>query len=241
MSIALFSLYLKFLFLLLVSSSEVQASPNTNATLPCNVTLPVPVKEGKIDKSLITVRWISNGSDIALFGKAATQIKEGFSWDTTDFINGDFSLTVLKASLDLQGVYECTVVCCVSSDLSSVRLSVVPPSSKNTPLTLYCDVESFYPEEVSVSWFQNGTSLPEPPVPEQNPDGTYRTRRYYTLNPEQRGRGGKVECSVNQPGAANPVLGSAYLDKLDPQGMIVMSLFNPHDHTKVTSSNFLER
>uniref|UniRef100_A0A3P8SR47 Ig-like domain-containing protein n=1 Tax=Amphiprion percula TaxID=161767 RepID=A0A3P8SR47_AMPPE len=38
MSIALFSLYLKFLFLLLVSSSEVQASPNTNATLPCNVT-----------------------------------------------------------------------------------------------------------------------------------------------------------------------------------------------------------
>uniref|UniRef100_A0A3Q1FY66 Si:ch211-180a12.2 n=1 Tax=Acanthochromis polyacanthus TaxID=80966 RepID=A0A3Q1FY66_9TELE len=309
-----------------VSSSEVQASPNTNATLPCNVTLPVPVKGGKIDESLIAVSWRNNGSDVALFGKAATRIKEGFSWDTSDFINGDFSLTVLKASLDLQGVYECTVGynssflhssnvtfsilasptlsvpqqwlvletesqlqcqahgfypapvsfswtrdgqviqpplqveadlapdgyytaadnltfypsredqnvtfgCRVShggSDheldfqlnityLSSVRLSVVPPSSKNTPLTLYCDVESFYPEEVSVSWYQNGTSLPEPPVPEQNPDGSYRTRRYYTLSPEQRGRGGKVECSVNQPGAVDPVLGSAYLDKLDPQ------------------------
>uniref|UniRef100_A0A3B4YWM2 Ig-like domain-containing protein n=1 Tax=Stegastes partitus TaxID=144197 RepID=A0A3B4YWM2_9TELE len=106
--------------------------------------------------------------------------------------------------------------------LSSVRLSVVAPSSKDIPLTLYCDVESFYPEEVSVSWLQNGTSLPEPPVPEQNPDGTYRTRRYYTLSPEQRGRGGKVECAVNQPGALHPVRGSAYLDKLDPQGRIVI-------------------
>lgn len=95
------------LSLLSVSSSEIQASPNTNATLPCYVTL---FAEGdNINQSLIAVSWIKNGSEIASFGKAATQIKEGFSWDNADFVNGDFSLVVLKASLDLQGMYECTI------------------------------------------------------------------------------------------------------------------------------------
>ena len=92
-----------------VSPSEIQASPNTNATLPCNVTFPGSAAGDKIDKSLITVSWMTNGSDIASFKEAATQIKEGFSWDTDDFVNGDFSLTVLRAALDLQGVYECAV------------------------------------------------------------------------------------------------------------------------------------
>ncbi|XP_039643976.1 uncharacterized protein si:ch211-180a12.2 isoform X1 [Perca fluviatilis] len=309
-----------------VSQSEIQASPNTNATLPCNVTFPLSVKGDKIDKSLIKVSWISNGSDIASFGEAATQIKEGFSWDATDFINGDFSLTVLRAGLNLQGQYECTVSynstmlhssnvtfsilasptlsipqqwvvleteshftchadgfypppvsfswtrdgqviqppyhiegeqtpdgyymavgnltfypsredqnvtfgCKVShygsyqeldfqlniTYLPSVRLAAVLSHSNNIPLTLYCDVESFYPEEVSVSWLQNSTVLPEPPATEVNPDGTYRTRHYYTLSPEQREQGGKVECAVNQPGVVHPVSGSAYLEKLDPQ------------------------
>lgn len=52
---------------------------------------------------------MSKGSDIASFEKAATQIEDGFSWDASDFDNGDFSLTLLRASLDLQGVYECMV------------------------------------------------------------------------------------------------------------------------------------
>ncbi|XP_023267063.1 uncharacterized protein LOC111658688 isoform X1 [Seriola lalandi dorsalis] len=309
-----------------VSPSEIQASPNTNATLPCNVTLPDSVKGDKMDQSLLNVNWISHGSDIALFGKAATQIKEGFSWDTSQFVSGDFSLTILSASLDLQGLYECTVSynstmvhsssvtfgilasptlsipeqwvvletesqlncradgfyppsvsfswtrdgrviqslyqiegeqtpdgyymavgnltfypsredqnvtfgCKVSHNgsyqeldfqlnityLPSVRLSAVPSHSGNIPLTLYCDLESFYPEDVSVSWVQNGTTLPEPPATDQNPDGTYRTRRYYTLSPEQREQGGKVECAVSQPGVVHPVSGSAFLETLDPQ------------------------
>ncbi|KAK9530452.1 hypothetical protein VZT92_011951 [Zoarces viviparus] len=304
-----------------VSPSEIQAGPNTNATLPCNVTLPLPLNE-----SLLEVNWISNGSDIASFRDAATHIKEGLSWDGSNFANGDFSLTVLRAALDLQGVYECTVSynstalhssnitfrilasptlsvpqqwvvletesqlkchadgfypppvsfswtrdgqeiqppydvegeqtpdgyhmavgnltlypsredqnvtfgCKVlhkgsNQDLDfqlnityipSVGLSAVPSRPGNTPLTLYCDVESFYPEEISVSWLQNSTALPEPPATEQNPDGTYRTRHYYTLSPEQRERGGKVECAVNQPGVVHPVSGSEHLEKLDPQ------------------------
>lgn len=93
-----------FLCLLTASSREIQASPNTNATLPCNVTLPVPANE-----SLIRASWVSNGSAFASFGKPPEQIKEGFSWDTANFINGDFSLTILKAGLGQQGVYECTV------------------------------------------------------------------------------------------------------------------------------------
>ncbi|XP_019218178.1 uncharacterized protein si:ch211-180a12.2 isoform X1 [Oreochromis niloticus] len=307
-----------------VSSSKIQASPNTNATLPCNVTL--SAEGDNINQSLIAVSWVKNGSEIASFGKPATQIKEGFSWDNADFVNGDFSLVVLKASLDLQGMYECTISynftilhysnvtftivafptlsiphqwvvletktqlkchadgfypppvsfswtkageviqppyqvegeltpdgyyravgnltfypshedqnvtfgCKVSHSgnyqeldfqlnitrPSTLRLSVLPTTSKNSPLTLYCDVESFYPEEVSVSWYQNGTTLPDLPVTEQNPDGSYRTRRYYTLSPEQRAQRGKVECAVNQPGLVNPVSNSVYLDKLDPQ------------------------
>lgn len=306
-----------------VCSIEIQAAPNTNAVLPCNVTLP---KGDKIEESLIRAKWMSNGSDIASFGDGATQIKEGFSWVTTDFINGNFSLTVLKAGLRLQGVYECTVsynseqlhfsnvtlsilaaptvsiplqwvvleneshLKCYAvgfypppvafswirdgreiqplyqvegeqtadgfyraeanltfypsrddqnvtfgckvvhngmtqqlefplniTHVPSVSLSVVPSSAKHIPLTIYCDVESFYPEEVSVSWLQNGTVLPEPPRAEQNPDGTYRTRRYYTLSPEQREQSGEVECAVDQPGVLNPVSGSADLEKLDPQ------------------------
>ncbi|XP_072228972.1 uncharacterized protein [Leuresthes tenuis] len=301
-----------------VSSNEIQARPNTNAILPCNFTM----IEDKIDVSLIQVSWIRNGSTIASFGKEATQIKEDINYS----INGDFSLTILKASPDLQGVYECTVSynssrlhssnvtfsilahpslsvpqkwvvlereahfecradgfypppvsfswtrdgqvirppnqvegeltpdgyylavgnltifpssedknvtfgCKVShggidqeldfqlnvTTLPSVRLSVVSPHSNDIPLTLYCDVESFYPEEVSVSWFQNGTALPDPPVTEQNPDQTYRTRHYFTLSPEQRRQRGKVECAVNQPGVVDPVNMSADLDNLDPQ------------------------
>ncbi|KAM4526351.1 uncharacterized protein V3H82_000772 [Fundulus diaphanus] len=305
-----------------VSSDEIQAAPNTNATLPCNVSIP----GDRVDLSLIRVNWTRNHLSVASFGGAEAQIKEGFSWDPTDFASGDFSLIILRASLDLQGVYECTVSnnskdlhssnatfsilappsvsvpqkwallekettfecrasgfypppvsfswareeqviqppfqvegelspdgyytavnnltfypsredqnvtfsCRVShrgsnreldfqlnvTHLPSVRLSVAQARSSNAPLTLYCDVESFYPEDVSVSWSLNGTALPDPPATDQNTDGTYTTRRYFTLSPEQRKKRGKVECAVNQPGVVDPVSTSADLDKLDPQ------------------------
>ncbi|XP_041671603.1 uncharacterized protein si:ch211-180a12.2 isoform X2 [Cheilinus undulatus] len=307
-----------------VFPSEIQASPNSRVILPCNVTFPPSL--GQIDNSLIKAGWTRNGSDVASFSQAVEQKQEGFSWDTGDFVNGDFSLTILRASLDLQGVYECTVSynsimqhssnttfsilaspvlsvpqqwvvletesqlkcnaggfypppvtfswtrdgqviqppynvegeltadgyymavgnltffpsredqnmtfgCKVSHSGSHqeldfqlnityqpfVRLSVVPSRSDSSPLTLYCDVESFYPEEVSVSWLQNGTVLPETVNVDQNPDGTFRTRRYYTLSAAQREQGGKLECAVNQPGVVHPVSGTAFLEKLDPR------------------------
>lgn len=313
-------------FIKYVYSIEIQANPNTIATLPCNVTFPDFLKGDKMNESLIRASWMCNGSDVASFGETLSEIKEGFSWVVADFVYGDFSLTILKASLGLQGLYECTVSynatqihsdnvtfsivasptltipqqwvalgresqllctafgyypppvffswmrngqeiqppytvigeptadgyyradgnltiypshddqnatfgCKVSHNavdqqldfqlnvtyLPLVKLSVVPSSSSNIPLTIYCDIESFYPEEVSVSWLQNGTVLPEPPKTAQNSDGTYTTRRFYTLSPTQRQQGGKVECAVNQPGVLQPLIASEDLEKLDPQ------------------------
>ncbi|XP_056882452.1 uncharacterized protein si:ch211-180a12.2 isoform X1 [Takifugu flavidus] len=302
------------------SLTEIQSRPNANATLPCNVT-------GPSDLSLLSVSWIRNGSAVALFRNTTSTINEGYSWNISDFVNGDFSLTVLRASLNLQGLYECkvdynsTILHSSNVTLSilafptvsvpqqwvvlerenqlkchaegfypppvsfswtrngkeiqppyttaghpapdgyytavgnltlypsrddqnvtfgcrvwhndseqelnftlritypaSVRLSVLPSSSNNIPLTLTCDVESFYPEDVSVTFLQNGTVLPIPPATEQNSGGTYTTRRYYTLSSSQREQGGLVQCVVNQPGVEHPVSSSANLDTLDPKG-----------------------
>lgn len=63
----------------------------------------------EIDESLLRVRWTTNGSEVALFGGAGPHIKEGFSWNVSRFVHGDFSLSVLGAGLRLQGEYRCTV------------------------------------------------------------------------------------------------------------------------------------
>ncbi|KAF6734746.1 Tyrosine-protein phosphatase non-receptor type substrate 1 [Oryzias melastigma] len=306
-----------------VSLAEIEASPNTTVTFPCNVSL----SEDQRDVSLMKVKWIKNGSDVvASFGETPATIWDGFSWNNESFINGDFSITLLKANLDLEGVYECSVsynsssihtsnvtfgivappslsvpqrwvvlgkeaqfechargyypppisfswsrngeeikplypvegkeipggyydavgkltytpsqddrnatfACKVLHSgsyqeqdfqlnitfLPKVKLSTMASASNKAPLTLYCDVEKFYPETVFVSWFQNGTVLPNPPAVEQNPDGTYKTRHYFTLSPEQRQQRGQVECAVTQPGVESPVNVSEDLDKLDPQ------------------------
>lgn len=70
-----------------------------------------------------------------------------------------------------------------------------------------------------MSWIQNGTPLPETPVSEQNPDGTYSTRHYLTMTPEQRSLGGMMECAVSQPGVVHSANSSENLEKLDPKGM----------------------
>lgn len=46
---------------------------------------------------------------MASFRNTMSNIEEGYSWNISDFVNGDFSLTVLRASLDLQGLFECIV------------------------------------------------------------------------------------------------------------------------------------
>ncbi|XP_037135011.1 uncharacterized protein si:ch211-180a12.2 isoform X1 [Syngnathus acus] len=306
-----------------VSSADIQAEANTNASLPCNVAL----KLDKVDEASIEVNWVRNGSVVASFKNATAWIDDNFFWTPGRFLSGDFSVSVLRVGLSLQGVYECTVRynstildsstvtlsvfappsvsvpphqwlalgaegqlecradgfypppvtftwtrdgqviqpaeqldgektpdgfyravanltyyptrwdqnttfgCKVSHNgvdqelhfllnitySPTIRLSAVPSPSSNSPLTLSCNMESYYPEEMSVSWLQNGTVLPDPPDTEQNPDGTFRTTRYFTLSQEQRWRGGEVECAVNQPGVMNSARAAAYLEELDPQ------------------------
>ncbi|CAL8382808.1 unnamed protein product [Gadus morhua 'NCC'] len=100
--------------------------------------------------------------------------------------------------------------------LPSIRMSAVPVSSRSSALTLACDLDGFYPEEISVSWVQNGTTLPQSPVSEPTPDGTFRTTRYLTLSTEQREQAGHIQCVVDQPGALEPAQVHASLEVLDP-------------------------
>lgn len=87
----IFSQHLNVLLLLSVCLGEIQARPNTNAILPCNVTFPDSAKRDQMDHPPLNISWMSDGSE------------EGFSWDATQLVSGDFSLTVLRSSL------ECTV------------------------------------------------------------------------------------------------------------------------------------
>ncbi|XP_041740643.2 uncharacterized protein si:ch211-180a12.2 isoform X2 [Coregonus clupeaformis] len=306
-----------------VSPTDVWVRPYASALLPCSISVP------PVDDSLLGVSWTSNGSHIASFGTTDdNHVDKGFNWDTSLFVNGTFSLTVLNATLDQQGVYECkvsyniselhssnvtlgikvpptlsipstVVVLDVESELQciaegfsppliyfswtragevvqleqavtavdrtpegtywavnilkfiplvddqnviygcvvthaaldkllslefqlsfvylpTVTLSAVPLPSRDSLLTLSCDIEGFYPEDVSVSWLQNGTELPAPLLSKAGPDGTFRTRRYYTLSPEQRELAGEVECVVHQPSVTEPVVTSLDLAEIDP-------------------------
>ncbi|KAK2866010.1 hypothetical protein Q7C36_002066 [Tachysurus vachellii] len=89
-----------------------------------------------------------------------------------------------------------------------VSVSVVPSSSRSSALTLVCDINGFYPQDVSVLWLRNGTVLPETPQIQQNSDGTYKTRHFHTLSIEERERSGQVLCVAQQPHVSQPALSS---------------------------------
>ncbi|XP_062330178.1 uncharacterized protein si:ch211-180a12.2 [Osmerus eperlanus] len=305
-----------------VSSSTVWVHQNSSALLPCSVSLSLIS-----NSSLLEVAWVSDGELLASHSPSGAFLSDGFSWDPSLFANGNFSLTVERASWRQQGTYVCQTLY-NSSELSSsnvtlgvevppslsvvsrvvvldvegeltclaegfnpplinftwsregevvggglvvaaergpgglyratggltvfpslddqnvtfacqvthvaleqplsvafqlsfvylpvVRLSTIPSSSRDTPLTLSCDVEGFYPEEVSVSWVQNGSALPDPRLSEQGPDGTFSTRRFYTLSPAQREQAGEVGCVVRQAGLSQISFASGHLEELDP-------------------------
>ncbi|KAJ8364342.1 hypothetical protein SKAU_G00131730 [Synaphobranchus kaupii] len=91
------------------------------------------------------------------------------------------------------------------TQLPSVTLSTIPTDSPSSPLTLSCDIEGFYPEEITVQWLQNGSVLPDPPLVLPSPGGTFRTRHFHTLNKEERERAEEVQCVVWQPSVPEPV------------------------------------
>ncbi|KAJ3607464.1 hypothetical protein NHX12_024515 [Muraenolepis orangiensis] len=104
------------------------------------------------------------------------------------------------------------------SVLPSIRLSAVPSSSRSSALTLACDLDGFYPDDLSVSWVQNGTTLPQTTFSEPGSNRTFRTTRYFKLTPQQREQAGDVQCVAGQPGALEPAQATASLADLDPPG-----------------------
>ncbi|KAK7919660.1 hypothetical protein WMY93_010944 [Mugilogobius chulae] len=169
----------------------------------------------------IYLSWTKNGQEIQpLHQIEGEQTDDGYYrtegnltiWPSRDDQNVTFGCKVLHRGLEQQHEFQLNV-----TYVPTVKLSAVPSTSSKYPLTIYCDIESFYPEEVSVTWLQNGTTLPEYPKIDQNPDGTFTTRRFYTLSPTQRQLGGEVECAVDQPGVLQATKASENLEKLDPQ------------------------
>ncbi|XP_017338487.1 uncharacterized protein si:ch211-180a12.2 isoform X1 [Ictalurus punctatus] len=92
--------------------------------------------------------------------------------------------------------------------LPKVTVSVVPSSSRSSPLTLACEINGFYPQNVSVMWLRNGTVLSETPQIQQNNDGTYRMTRFHTLSLDERETAGQVQCVAQQRHVSQPVLSS---------------------------------
>nr|XP_057917797.1 uncharacterized protein si:ch211-180a12.2 isoform X1 [Doryrhamphus excisus] len=190
------------------SSTDIQARPNTNTSLPCNVAL----KLDKLDEALFQVSWVSNGSDVALFKNATPQIKDGFFWTTGHFLNGDFSLTVLSVGLSLQGLYECTVH--YNSTMlhsSTVTLSIIAPPSLSVPQQwvvletesqLECQADAFYPPPVSFSWTKDGQDIQSPYQleGEKTPDGYYRASGNLTFYPSRGDQNATFGCKVNHNG-----------------------------------------
>ncbi|KAM9463313.1 uncharacterized protein Hap1MRO34_017046 [Clarias gariepinus] len=99
--------------------------------------------------------------------------------------------------------------------LPKVTVSVVPSTSRSSPLTLACEINGFYPQNVSVLWKRNGTVLPETHQIQQNNDGTYRMRHFHTLSVEERERAGQVQCVAQQSHVSNLALSSIDLSAAD--------------------------
>ncbi|KAM4715233.1 natural cytotoxicity triggering receptor 3 ligand 1 [Anableps anableps] len=192
-----------------VSANEIEANPNTNATLPCSIS----PQGDKMDVSLIRVDWTRDNSNVASFEGAEEQIKEGFSWDPSDFTNGDFSLTILRTSLRLQGVYKCRVSY-NSTDLlsSNVTFSILAPPSVSVPQKwvllekesqLECHARGFYPPPVFFLWTRDEEVI-QPPLEvegEQSPDGYYTAVNNLTFYPSKEDQNVTFSCKVSHRGS----------------------------------------
>ncbi|XP_036392614.1 uncharacterized protein si:ch211-180a12.2 [Megalops cyprinoides] len=145
--------------------------------------------------------------------RAVNRTSDGYFWAVS-------SLALTATAQDRGVNYSCVVnhtalkeplpLSLSLSELPTVTLSTIHNSSPASPLTLSCDISGFYPREISVSWLQNGSILPDPPLIQPGLDGSFKTRHFRTLSVEERKRSGEVQCVVQQPAVTDPV--SATLD-----------------------------
>uniref|UniRef100_A0A3B3RBZ7 Si:ch211-180a12.2 n=1 Tax=Paramormyrops kingsleyae TaxID=1676925 RepID=A0A3B3RBZ7_9TELE len=152
---------------------------------------------------------------------AVNRTSSGFFWAVS-------SLTLTPTEQDKDVNFSCVVKHTASEEpivlnfhlnliyLPTVTLSALPLTSQFSPVTLSCDIEGFYPEEISVSWFQNGSLVPDMPLAWPGPGGSFRTRRFYTLRAEDMRRGTEVQCAVRHPAVAESVSATMTLSATGP-------------------------
>ncbi|XP_072568792.1 uncharacterized protein [Paramormyrops kingsleyae] len=155
---------------------------------------------------------------------AVNRTSSGFFWAVS-------SLTLTPTEQDKDVNFSCVVKHTASEEpivlnfhlnliyLPTVTLSALPLTSQFSPVTLSCDIEGFYPEEISVSWFQNGSLVPDMPLAWPGPGGSFRTRRFYTLRAEDMRRGTEVQCAVRHPAVAESVSATMTLSATGPNGI----------------------
>ncbi|MCI4384027.1 hypothetical protein PGIGA_G00033530 [Pangasianodon gigas] len=162
----------------------------------------------------ITFSWTRAGKEIRAPQKAKTNHTEDGLYEGLSqlvFIpeladrNTTYACVVNHETLEKPLVREFRINITI---LPKVTVSVVPSSSRSSPLTLACEINGFYPQNVSVLWIRNGTVLPETPQIQQNNDGTYRMRRFHTLSIEEKERAGQVQCVAQQPHVSQPASSS---------------------------------
>ncbi|XP_062858873.1 uncharacterized protein si:ch211-180a12.2 isoform X2 [Trichomycterus rosablanca] len=170
----------------------------------------------------ITFIWTRAGKELKTTEKFVTNLTaDGLHEGLSQIVfvpkpedrNTTYGCVVHHESLEKPLVQEFTLSITI---LPKVTVSVVPSSSRSSPLTLACEINGFYPQDLSVTWIQSDGVLPEYPQIRRNADGTYRTRRFRTLSTEERNRAGQVQCIAEQPEVFQPALSSINLSAADP-------------------------
>ncbi|KAL7857330.1 hypothetical protein SRHO_G00162290 [Serrasalmus rhombeus] len=218
-----------------VSSSGTDYSSSITLTILAPPTMSIPSPEVVLGQESavecwakgfsppqITFTWTREGKKFRNPGRSEGNLTEDGLYEAVSRLvfvpkltdrNITYSCVVEHEALEQPLVKEFSIGLII---VPEVTLSIMPPSSRSSPLTLACELSGFYPENVSVVWVQNGTVLSKPPQSLLNNDGTYRSRWFHTLSAEERERGGAVQCVAQQPHVSRPASSSIDLSATDP-------------------------
>ncbi|KAL4617818.1 hypothetical protein GN956_G20438 [Arapaima gigas] len=174
---------------------------------------------------LIDFSWVRAGAVVRPPHRvsAVNRTRDGFFWASSSLEltptgqdrGVNFSCVVNHTSLQEPVSVEFSLNL---THVPNVTLSALPQSTSSCPLTLVCDIDGFYPEGISVTWLQNGSVLPNVPLVQSGPGGSFWTRHVRTLSREEKMRGGEVQCVVRQPTIRELISATLNLSATESQG-----------------------